>query len=61
MVLNGFLECIMFYVLFVCLLGFNIAIKHLRSCHDGTCSSGTLTPHPVTVYRHRADLSDPRH
>ena len=56
--------------LFVCLfVGVNVAFKHLRSYRD----SGTLTnmlphrnampqtqdmtPHPVTLYRHRADLS----
>ena len=59
--------------LFVCLFGFNVALKHLRSYHDGACSSGTLTnvlphrnampqtqdmtPHPVIVYRHGANLS----
>ena len=61
-------------ILFVCLFGFSVALKHLRSYHDGACcSSDTLTnvlphrnampqtqdttPHPVTVYRHGADLS----
>ena len=58
--------------LFLCLFGFNVVFKHLRSYQDGACS-GTLTnvlphrnampqtqdmtPHPVTVYRHGADLS----
>ena len=52
--------------------GLNVSFKHLRSYHDGAvpaCSSGILTnvlphrntmphdTHPVTVYRHGANLS----
>ena len=58
---------------FVCLLGFNVAFKYLIIATRSTCSSYTLTnvlphrngmpqthdmtSHPVTVYRHGADLS----
>ena len=58
---------ICFYFLFVC-FGFNIALKHLRSYSSGTLiyelphrnamqQTQDMTPHPIIVYRHGADLS----
>ena len=49
--------------IFVCLFGFNVTFKHLRSYHDvlphrnATLQTQDVTPHPVTVYRHGVDLS----
>ena len=61
--------CVCVYVC-VCLLGFYVAFDNLRSYRMPACSCGTnvlphrsampqtqdMTPHPVTVYRHGADL-----
>ena len=57
---------------FVCLFGFIVAFKHLRSYQGGAFlkqwyfdqphgnvmpQTQNMTPKPVTVYRHEADLS----